>query len=110
MDESTVMEEIVIDRTSEDEEAFGFRVSVIDQTDRTIHDVTLTHLDYEEFGLASEAPERVVEFCFEFLLRRHPKESIRSRFDIRALSKSFPEFRDELRFTMLAEASLGDSS
>jgi hypothetical protein len=102
------MEEIVIDRTGEDEERFGFRVCVIDGTDRTVHDVTLTRVDYESSGLPSKSPERFVELCFDFLLEREPKESIHSQFDIRVLPEIFPEFREELRLMMRAGAALGD--
>jgi len=67
------MEEIVIHRIDQDVEGFTFRVSVIDNTDRTVHNVSLGHDDYERFGLLSESPERFVEHCFEFLLRTFPR-------------------------------------
>ena len=48
------MEEVVICRTGENAKKFEFRVSIIDNTDRTVHDVCLSHQDYEFFGLRSE--------------------------------------------------------
>ncbi len=53
------MEEIVIDRIAEDDERFAFRVSVIDNTDRTVHVVSLSRDDYELFGLLSESPREI---------------------------------------------------
>jgi hypothetical protein len=104
------MEEIVIDRTSEDEEGFEFRVCVIDGTDRTVHDVSLTRVDYEGFDFAAKSPERIVELCFGFLLEREPKESIHSQFELRALPEIFPEFRDEVRLRIVGGPRLDDSS
>ncbi len=97
------MEEIIIDSTSKDDKHLMFRVSVIDNTDRTVHNVSLSHRDYEEFGLLSGSPEKFVKRCFECLLRREPKESIPSQFDIGRLVTSLPHFLDDLRHCMLAD-------
>ncbi len=97
------VEEIIIDSTSNDDKHVTFRVSVIDNTDRTVHSVSLSHRDYEEFGLLSGSPERFVKRCFECLLGRGPKESIPSQFDIGRLVISLPDFLDDLRRCMLAD-------
>ena len=97
----TVMEEVVICRTGENDKRLEFRVSVIDNTDRTIPDVCLSHQDYEIFGLRSGSPERFVEQCLEFLLERLAKESIRSEFDIGTMAEYFPDFAQEMRGGMM---------
>ena len=95
------MEEVVICRTGENDKRFEFRVSVIDNTDRTIHDVSLSHGDYDIFALRSESPERFVERCLEFLLERLPKDSIRSEFDIGTMAEYFPDFAQGVRGAMM---------
>jgi hypothetical protein len=95
------MEEIVIHRIDQDVEGFAFRVSVIDNTDRTVHNVSLGHDDYERFGLLLESPERFVERCFEFLLTHRPKESIPSQFEIRTIAEYFPDLLEEFRLRMM---------
>jgi hypothetical protein len=95
------MEEVVICRTGENDKRLEFRVSVIDNTDRTIPDVCLSHQDYEIFGLRSGSPERFVEQCLEFLLERLAKESIRSEFDIGTMAEYFPDFAQEMRGGMM---------
>jgi hypothetical protein len=95
------MEEVVICRAGENDKRFEFRVSVIDNTDRTIHHVSLSQEDYEIFGLRSESPERFVERCLEFLLKRLPKDSIRSEFDIGTMAEYFPDFAQEMRGPMM---------
>lgn len=95
------MEEVQICRTSENDRRFEFRVSVIDNTDRTIHHVSLSQEDHEIFGLRTESPERFVERCLEFLLERLPKDSIRSEFDIGTMAEYFPDFAQEMRGAMM---------
>ncbi len=43
-----------------------------------------------------------MEHCFEFLLVRQPKESIRSQFEIGTIVEQFPDFPEELRVRMMA--------
>jgi hypothetical protein len=102
-DRGAIMDEIIIDGTGKDDDHVAFRVRVVDNTDRTVHDVSLSHRDYERFGLLSGSPERFVERCFECLLRRGPKESIPSQFDIGAIARELPNFLEELRLCMLAD-------
>ena len=95
------MEEVIICRTRENDEKFEFRVSLLDNTDRTVHDVSLSHEDFETFGLRSESPERFVERCFDFLLEGLTKDSIRSEFDIGTMAEYFPDFAEEMRGGMM---------
>jgi hypothetical protein len=41
-------------------------------------------------------PEELVRKSFEFLLAREPKESILRQFDLRDISRYFPEYESEL--------------
>jgi hypothetical protein len=97
----TNMEEVAICLVGQNDKRFEFRVSVIDNTDRTIHEVSLSHEDYDVLGLRSESPERFVERCLEFLLERLPKDSIRSEFDIGTMGEYFPDFAQEMRGGMM---------
>ena len=99
------MEEVIICRTRENDEKFEFRVSLLDNTDRTVHDVSLSHEDFETFGLRSESPERFVERCFDFLLEGLTKDSIRSEFDIGTMAEYFPDFAEEMRGGMMRRNS-----
>ena len=98
------MEEVIICRTRENDEKFEFRVSLLDNTDRTVHDVSLSHEDFETFGLRSESPERFVERCFDFLLEGLTKDSIRSEFDIGTMAEYFPDFAEEMRGGMMRQS------
>jgi len=43
------------------------------------------------------AKEELIKKSFEFLLKREPKESILSRFNLRLINQYFPEFKEEIR-------------
>jgi hypothetical protein len=43
------------------------------------------------------AKGELIKKSFEFLLKREPKESILSRFNLRLINQYFPEFKEEIR-------------
>ena len=43
------------------------------------------------------AKEELIKKSFEFLLKREPKESILSRFNLRLINQYFPKFKEEIR-------------
>jgi hypothetical protein len=90
------MTEILVDRISEDEHAYSFRVTVCDPGSQTHHAVTISREDLQRLTTPEEAPESFLRRCFRFLLEREPKESILDRFDIRTISLYFPEFPSEI--------------
>jgi hypothetical protein len=86
---------IEVERTG-DGDPLAFAVTVRDRKGETRHAVTMSRQLCARLTAGAEAPERVVEAAFRFLLDREPKEAILSRFDITVISRYFPEFEREL--------------
>jgi hypothetical protein len=91
------MADVLVERTEEREDGWGFRVTVSEAGGQSIHHVTLSGGDYERLGKMSASPEGFVKGCFEFLLEREPKESILRRFDVREIATYFPDFEERIR-------------
>lgn len=87
--------QIVVLRTKKNG-AFTFLVQVRDTEGESSYDVTLGQKTYERLSGEKYAPETCVEAAFRFLLDREPKQSILSSFDIKQISKYFPEFEATL--------------
>ncbi len=84
---------IVVEKTRERE----YRVSVTEGGSQSVHRVTV-HPDYhEELTGGTGTPEALVRRSFEFLLEREPKESILQEFDLKVISRYFPEYEREIR-------------
>jgi hypothetical protein len=90
------MAEISVETTGRDRDPYTFRVKIADGTSSTEHEVTLSQEDFAKWSFERESPERFIERCFEFLLAREPKESILRRFDVRDITRYFPEFESEI--------------
>lgn len=86
---------IEIRRISEDD-PLTFAVIVRDGKDETHHEVSMGRPDYERLSEGQHSPEACIKAAFQFLLDREPKESILRRFDVRVISRYFPEFAQEL--------------
>lgn len=75
---------------------YEFQVLVAEGGTRTRHQVRLKKQDYDRYVAHRPdtfiAPEQVVETAFRFLLEREPQSAIMSKFDVRVISKYFPEF------------------
>jgi hypothetical protein len=78
-----------------DGDKLEFEVAVRDSSGESRHYVTMDRKTWERLS-GQRAPERCVEACFRFLLDREPKESILRRFDVKVISRYFPEFEREL--------------
>jgi hypothetical protein len=86
---------IEVKRTG-DGDPLAFAVIIREGKGETRHSVTMSRQVCARLAAGAEAPERVVEAAFRFLLDREPKEAILSRFDINVISRYFPEFEREL--------------
>jgi hypothetical protein len=86
---------IDVRRTSEGD-PLEFEVVVREGKGEIRHNVTMAQETCEQLTAGKHTPERCVEAAFRFLLDREPKESILSRFDVRVISRYFPEFEREL--------------
>ncbi len=78
-----------------------YRVTVVEGTSQSVHEVTVTPADVDRFA-AGESAERLVEASFEFLLDREPKESILSRFDLPVIERYFPDYPRRIREALSA--------
>jgi hypothetical protein len=82
-------------RRTGDGETLGFEVTLREGNSETRHQVTMLTATCNRLA-AGHPPERVIEAAFRFLLDREPKESILRSFDVRVISRYFPEFEQEL--------------
>ena len=73
----------------------AFTVKVNEGGSETTHEVTMTRSTYEDLTGGQVTPPRCVEAAFEYLLKREPKESIMTSFDLSVISRYFPSFRSE---------------
>ncbi len=61
------------------------------------HLVTMDSDYYSQLTSEKLTPGEFVLKCFTFLLKHEPKESILKSFDIRDISKYFPEFEETIK-------------
>lgn len=73
-----------------------FEITIREGRGETRHRVTLAGSDAARLFGAEAEPEKGLEAAFRFLLDREPKESILPRFDIKVISRYFPEFETSL--------------
>ena len=62
----------------------------------TTHSVNLTREYYEHLQLSDTTPTKIVEGSFRFLLEREPKEMILITFDLKIISRYFPEYEKRI--------------
>ena len=74
-----------------------FRVRIAEEGSDSTHHVTMNQEDYARLTGGKIQPEELVRRSFEFLLRREPKESILTRFDLSVISRYFPEYEREIK-------------
>jgi hypothetical protein len=88
---------VVIDvmRTGEGD-PLEFEVIVHEGKRETRHRATIDKKTCGRLTASMYLAEDYLEATFRFLLDREPKESILSRFDVRVISRYFPEFEREL--------------
>lgn len=74
-----------------------YRVTVVAGAGRTQHVVTVETSYRDRLVGEKISFEQLVARTFEFLLEREPKESILGQFDLRVISRYFPEYEKEIR-------------
>jgi hypothetical protein len=72
--------------------ASDYKVTVEERGSSTTHTVTLDDRYYEKLTHKKITKEELIKKSFEFLLQREPKESILRRFDLKVISRYFPEY------------------
>jgi hypothetical protein len=85
---------IDIKRTN-DGDPLEFAVIVREGASETKHEVTIARADCQRLCAGKET-EQLIDAAFRFLLDREPKESILRRFDVKVISRYFPEFERDL--------------
>lgn len=72
-------------------------VAVREGRSETRHSVTVENSYRERLAGSEIAATELVRKSFEFLLKREPKEAILRQFDLRVISRYFPEYENEMR-------------
>jgi hypothetical protein len=88
-----VFKMIEVKRKGEDE----FIVTVEETGSRSRHVVTLDDEYYNKLVRGKMMKEELIKRSFEFLLKREPKESILSRFNLKVINRYFPEYESKIR-------------
>ena len=74
-----------------------FEVEIKEAGSSTQHQVTVSKEAYQQLTQGKITPEELIRKSFEFLLKREPKESILSQFDILVIKRYFPEYEQEIK-------------
>lgn len=61
------------------------------------YNVILDDKYWQELTGGKTSKEELIKNSFDFLLERESKESILSRFDLRIISRYFPEYEQEIK-------------
>jgi len=69
-----------------------YRVIIEEHGSSTTHTVTLDDKYYEKLTHRTIQKEELINNSFEFLLQRESKESILRKFDLKVISRYFPEY------------------
>lgn len=74
-----------------------FLVAVKEGDTETEHIVSLDDNYYKDLAQGKVSKEELIKKSFEFLLKREPKESIFSTFNLKIINNYFPEFEKEIK-------------
>jgi hypothetical protein len=83
-------------------EGWACQVHVLSGTSSSDHTVRVPLSDVDDLAPGATDPTGLVETSFAFLLEREPPESILRDFDLRTISRYFPEYESEIRARMAA--------
>ena len=74
-----------------------FLVIVTEADSKTEHNVALNDAYYQRLTQGKIPKEELIKKSFRFLLKREPKESILSKFDLRIIKGYFPEYEEKMK-------------
>jgi hypothetical protein len=83
----------------EEKDEKEFEVIVDEDGTRTKHVVTLDDEYYEHLTQGNITKKELIKRSFEFLLKREPKESILSRFNLKIINTYFPEYEEKIKIS-----------
>lgn len=91
------MQNINIKKQEKSGNLWKFSVEVGEKDDRIKYSVEIEEEYWEKLTEKKIGPRELVKKSFEFLLKREPKESILKKFNLREISKYFPEYEEEIK-------------
>jgi hypothetical protein len=87
-------------------EETGWRcLVVVSDGARTAHIVDVADADLVRLDPEASEPDRLVRTSFEFLLEREPNTAILREFELREITRYFPEYEATVRARLAARAS-----
>ena len=87
---------IEIERKNQNE----FLVVVREKETRSEHLVTLDDAHYQLLTQGKIPKEDLIRRSFQFLLEGEPQESILRTFNLRVITRYFPEYEEKISFSM----------
>lgn len=91
------MENIKVKEEEQTTNGWKFLVKIGSEGNEIEYVVILDKAYWKELTSSHCTPEELVKKSFEFLLDRESKESILKEFNLRDISKYFPEYEDAIR-------------
>ena len=70
---------------------------IVNSMSKTTHIVTISDKDYLDLTNKKVTKEELLKFSFNFLLVRESNTSILSSFELRLISKYFPEYENSVK-------------
>ena len=70
---------------------------IVNSKSKTTHVVTISDKDYLDLTNKIVTKEELLKFSFKFLLERESNTSILSSFELRLISKYFPEYENSVK-------------
>ena len=70
---------------------------IVNSKSKTTHVVTISDKDYLDLTNKKVTKEELLKFSFNFLLERESNTSILSSFELRLISKYFPEYENSVK-------------
>ena len=70
---------------------------IINKKPITKHIVLLTNEYYDNLTKKKISKKKLLEYSFQFLMKREPNTSILSFFELNIISKYFPEYEKEIK-------------
>lgn len=71
-----------------------YLVEVSENNSKTGHNVTLDEDYYQKLTQGKISKEDLIKRSFEFLLKKEPKESILTKFNLKLINRYFPEYEE----------------
>ena len=88
----------------EKKDAGKFLVVIDEKSSRTEHTVELDSEYYQKLTGGQITEDELIKKSFQFLLKREPKESILSKFNLKIIERYFPGYEQEVKKAIKSDA------